>query len=47
MRQEISEILANVGYLPGEIALPESLTGWEFIRMMQGLRHCYDKDYLD
>ncbi|MGN0614501.1 MAG: ABC transporter ATP-binding protein, partial [Porcipelethomonas sp.] len=42
-----SQILANVGYLPGEVALPESLTGWEFIRMMQELRHCYNKDYLD
>lgn len=31
-------ILENVGYLPGEVALPEGLTGWQFIRMMQGLR---------
>lgn len=34
-----NRILKNVGYLPGEVALPEGLTGWQFIRMMQGLRH--------
>jgi ABC-2 type transport system ATP-binding protein len=33
-----SKILENVGYLPGEPALPENLTGTQFIRMMQGLR---------
>lgn len=32
------KILDNVGYLPGEIALPEGLTGWEFIKMMGHLR---------
>lgn len=32
------KILANVGYLPGEIALPEGLSGWEFIKMMGSLR---------
>lgn len=32
------KILRNVGYLPGEVALPEGLNGWEFIHMMQGLR---------
>lgn len=32
------EILGNVGYIPGEIALPAGLTGWEFIRMMQNLQ---------
>ncbi|MBY0217799.1 ABC transporter ATP-binding protein [Paenibacillus illinoisensis] len=36
--QHAGKILKSVGYLPGEIALPEGLTGWEFIRMMQGLR---------
>ena len=29
------EILNNVGYIPGEIALPQGLTGYEFIDMMQ------------
>lgn len=32
------EILGRVGYLPGEVALPLGLTGWEFLHMMQGLR---------
>ena len=32
------KILEHIGYLPGEIALPEGLTGWEFIRMMRDLR---------
>lgn len=31
-------ILERIGYLPGEIALPEGLTGWEFIHMMRDLR---------
>src|SRR5574344_2542222 len=26
------EILNHVGYIPGEIALPAGLTGWEFIK---------------
>ena len=41
------KILGNVGYLPGEIALPEGLTGWEFIQMMSDLRHCSDRKMLD
>jgi ABC-2 type transport system ATP-binding protein len=40
--KQTSKILENVGYLPGEIALPEALTGAQFINMMQGLRHSYD-----
>lgn len=36
------KILRNVGYLPGEVALPEGLNGWEFIHMMQGL--CRNKN---
>ena len=28
------KILKNVGYIPGEIALPAGLTGWEFLSMM-------------
>ena len=40
------KILANVGYLPGEIALPEGLTGWEFIKMMGDLRHTKDDERL-
>lgn len=41
------KILANVGYLPGEIALPEGLTGVEFIKMMGDLRHCKDDERLN
>lgn len=40
------EILGNVGYIPGEIALPAGLTGWEFIRMMQSLQKCRNDEYL-
>lgn len=32
------EILDKVGYIPGEIALPAGLTGYEFIRMMQEMQ---------
>ncbi len=32
------EVLSKVGYIPGEIALPQGLTGWEFIRMMQSMQ---------
>ncbi|MBQ8966384.1 ABC transporter ATP-binding protein [Ruminococcus sp.] len=32
------EILKNVGYLPGEVALPDGLTGREFISMMKNMR---------
>ena len=32
------DLLKDVGYLPGEIALPKGLTGDEFIKMMKDLR---------
>jgi ABC-2 type transport system ATP-binding protein len=44
--EQTSEILQNVGYLPGEIALPEGLTGWEFIKMMQGLKNSDNEERL-
>lgn len=47
--KKYSEILKFVGYLPGELALPDGLNGWEFIKMMQGLRKekCENRiDYL-
>ena len=40
------EILRKVGYIPGEIALPAGLTGWEFIRMMQNLQHTHNEAQL-
>ncbi|MFF2911140.1 ABC transporter ATP-binding protein [Paenibacillus sp. NPDC057934] len=45
--EQTSEILQNVGYLPGEIALPEGLTGWEFIKMMQGLKNSKNEERLE
>ena len=39
-------IMKSLGYLPGEIALPEGLTGWEFIRMMQKLKKSENEDRL-
>jgi len=41
------EIQRNVGYLPGEIALPENLTGTQFIKMMAELRGMTDMAYTD
>lgn len=40
-----SVIQKNLGYLPGEIALPESLKGSEFIDMMSKLRGITDKSH--
>lgn len=40
-------ILRHVGYIPGEIALPAGLTGWEFIRMMQDMQHIHDRQRLN
>jgi ABC-2 type transport system ATP-binding protein len=40
-----SEIQKDLGYLPGEIALPESMTGTEFIQMMADLRGISDRTY--
>ena len=37
-RKEYAKILKSVGYLPGEVAIPEGLNGNGFIDMMQGLR---------
>lgn len=37
-RDDYATILENVGYLPGEVSLPEGLSGKGFINMMQGLR---------
>lgn len=37
--ENTSKILNCVGYLPGEVALPEGLTGTQFIKMMHDMRH--------
>lgn len=35
----------KVGYLPGEIALPDGLNGYEFLDMMKNLKHIKDDTY--
>ena len=40
------EILNHVGYIPGEIALPTGLTGWQFIHMMQDMQKCHNEEML-
>ena len=37
-------ILREVGYLPGEVALPDGLSGWQFIKMMQQMRNVKDDE---
>ncbi len=41
------KVLSHVGYIPGEIALPSGLTGWEFIRMMQNMQKIHNAERLD
>lgn len=41
------KILKDVGYIPGELALPEGLTGYEFIKMIQDLNSTYNKERLN
>ncbi|MDR2720646.1 MAG: ABC transporter ATP-binding protein [Nitrososphaerota archaeon] len=41
------EIQKNLGYLPGEIVLPDSLTGTQFIKMMADLRKITDMTYTE
>lgn len=44
--KDYAKIMQQVGYLPGEIALPEGLTGWQFIRMMQKMRKSTNEAHL-
>ncbi|MFD0898679.1 ABC transporter ATP-binding protein [Loigolactobacillus binensis] len=44
---QYDQVMQHVGYLPGEIALPEGVSGWEFIRTMQKMRHVTDDRYLN
>ena len=44
--ERYNEILNRVGYIPGEIALPQGLTGMEFIRMMQSLQGTTNEEKL-
>lgn len=45
--EKYSEILSRIGYIPGEIALPAGLTGWEFIRMMQDMQGIHNNERLN
>ena len=38
------KVLEMVGYLPGEVALPDGLTGRQFIQMMRGMRNDPEND---
>lgn len=40
------KFLNKVGYIPGEIALPQGLTGWQFIRMMQDMQKTHNESQL-
>lgn len=40
-----SEVMADIGYLPGEIALPAFLTGREVIREQLSLKHVKDESF--
>ena len=42
-----SSFMDRVGYLPGEIALPSGLTGYEFIDMMKKMKHVTDDTFLN
>lgn len=41
------QILNNLSYLPGEIALPKSLTGKEFLKNQMDLKHVSDDSFLN
>ena len=41
-----TEFMDKVGYLPGEIALPAGLTGYEFLDMMKKMKKCTDEKYI-
>lgn len=45
--KDSDKIQNKLGYLPGEIALPENLTGAEFIQMMAKLRHVKDNKHIN
>ncbi len=45
--KDYSKILSHVGYIPGEIALPAGLTGYEFITMMQDMYGIHNQEMLD
>jgi len=44
--ENYDKFMDKVGYLPGEIALPEGLNGYEFLDMMKKLKNVKDDSYL-
>lgn len=46
-RENYHEINQDIGYIPGEIAFPEALTGSELISMIKGLHKQHDKSRLE
>lgn len=41
-----AQLQNQIGYLPGEIALPQGVTGTEFLDQMADMRHLKDRSYL-
>lgn len=44
--QNYTSFMDKVGYLPGEIALPDGLTGIEFLDMMKKMKKCKDEEWI-
>ena len=44
--ENYNKFMDRVGYLPGEIALPDGLNGYEFLDMMKKLKKVKDDSYL-
>lgn len=42
-----AELQHEIGYLPGEIALPAGMTGTQFLKMQKKMRGVTDASYLD
>lgn len=45
--ENAAELKNTVGYLPGEIAFPKALTGWQFLKMQMKMRGVTDDSYLN
>lgn len=45
--ENYDKFMEKVGYLPGEIALPDGLTGYQFLDMMKKLKHVKDDSWLN
>lgn len=45
--ENYNKFMSKVGYLPGEIALPDGLTGYQFLDMMKKLKGVKDDSWLN